>query len=508
MIRLLPDEIAACRRDQFERVCGDYVWRSDPRCQISGSLRRNKTRFHLLLRPLATGRLRLVLAATRSIGGEVRGVAEWLVGEPSWRINPTFDFWGLAGWLVKWDQDPRRRKDVDVRLGRIGGKDAIAPIWPWATLANDAACLDTPWEWIARAARMVDEKHLPRYFASARLDPRTELLARAGLDPAWFRPNALRRLREDPELLRTVSQNAERIASEELMPRDILYGLRRGWDFERTSRFAELRTRWHGCPTYGVDLVEAERYVAEALHFRGCANAPRAITRREYSEYCENAKTVGLDLSLRDVAFPDDFDRAFERTEIDYRHMRNMEAARTTAEQLRYLERIREERADPRFVEAQRRRIAEQRRQEARERKKREAFRKTIPDKLRKAAAFAAAALARLPLPEGWTVRPLRTVAEFEAEGERMHNCIGSGVYAEKVASGEAVCFVLEGPDKQARHDLELELGPSPRVQQLYGVCNRPPLDIAREIAARVAGAIRKARAKLERKEEKKRKTA
>ena len=505
MIRLLPDEIAACRRDQFERVCGDYVWRSDPRCQISGSLRRNKTRYHLLLRPLATGRLRLVLAATRSIGGEVRGVAEWLVGEPSWRINPTFDFWGLAGWLVKWDQDPRRRKDVDVRLGRIGGKDAIAPLWPWAPLANDAACLDTPWEWIARAARMVDEKHLPRYFASARLDPRTELLARAGMDPAWFRPNALRRLREDPELLRFVSQNAERIAAEELLPRDLLYGRKRGWEFERTARHAELRRAWHGCPTYGVPLDAADRYLQLTRH-NGCHCAPlavgRLVSRREYSEYCENAKLAGLDLSRREVAFPEDFDRAFAEAERAYelKRIENARArdpfpitARLTAEER---ERIRQ-----RIAEEHARRRAEQI-----ERKK---LMRELPKRLRTAATFAAAALKRLPLPDGWRVRPIRTVAEFRAEGRRMHNCIGGGAYAEKVAKGLAICFVLEGPDKETRHDLELALGPSPRVVQLYGVCNRPPLDVAREVALRIAGAIRKAREKIDRKKEKKeRKTA
>ena len=89
-----------------------------------------------------------------------------------------------------------------------------------------------------------------------------------------------------------------------------------------------------------------------------------------------------------------------------------------------------------------------------------------------------------------------------------MHNCIGAGRYAEKMATGQAICFVLEGPDKQARHDLELALGPSPRVVQLYGVCNRPPLDVAREVASRIAGAIRKAREKLERKKKKRRKAA
>lgn len=482
MIRLLPDEIAACRRDQFERICGDYAWRSDPCCQISGSIRRNKTRFHLLLRPLATGRLRLVLAATRSIGGEVRGVAEWLVGEPSWRINPTFDFWGLAGWLVKWDQDP---------------------LWPWAPLANDAACLDTPWEWIARAARTVDEKHLPRYFASARLDPRTELLARAGMDPAWFRPNALRRLREDPELLRCVSQNAERIAAEELLPRDLLYGRTRGWDFERTARHAELRRAWHGCPTYGVPLDAADRYLELARH-NGCHHAPlavgRLVSRREYSEYCENAKLAGLDLSRREVAFPADFDRAFADTERAYERKRREIERAAAAEAARRL--------TPEEREAIRQRRAEEQARRRAERIAREKLMRELAPRLRTAAAFAAAALKRLPLPDGWRVRPIRTVAEFRAEGRRMHNCIGGGRYAEKMATGQTICFVLEGPDKQARHDLELALGPSPRVVQLYGVCNRPPLDVAREVASRIAGAIRKAREKLERKKKKRRRAA
>ena len=490
MIQLTRDEIAACRLDQFRRVTADYLWRESPRCCISGRLRK-KTRYHLVLRPLARGRLRLLLAATREVGGEVRGVAEWLVGDPAWRLNPTCDFYGaLAGWITDWKADPRKAKDLRIKVGRMGGKHATAPLWPWASLANDGAAIDTPWEWIARAARTVEEKKLPDYFAAARTAPRVELLARAGLNEAWFRPGALRALEADEELRRVVAQNAERIASERLLPRDLLYGRRRGWSFEQTARHAALRTCWHGCPTYGVDLEAAERYVGWARHDPRCPAMALGlhVTRREYSEYCDNARQAGLDLARREVAFPRDFDGAFKRAEEAAHRKRREEARRAQAAAIAKL--------TPEEIAAMRRRRAEaEARRRAERIKRKEALRQMAP-RLRTAATFAAVALKRMPLPDGWRVRPIRTVAEFRAEGERMHNCIGTGTYAEKVAQGRAICFAIEGPTPADRHDLELALGKSPRVVQLYGVCNRPPVDVAREIASRVVVAIREAQPK------------
>ena len=143
MTRLTNEETEAVRLDQLSRIVADRMcpvaagFTFHTRFCLEPEARRAKTRYHVLVRPLESGRLRLVLAASRRIG-EIRGVATWLVGDRFWMADAEFDFHGMAGWIVDWRADAPRGQDRVDLLGKP------APVWPWAPLANATAAMVAP----------------------------------------------------------------------------------------------------------------------------------------------------------------------------------------------------------------------------------------------------------------------------------------------------------------------------------------------------------------------------
>ena len=463
MTTLTEEVTEAVRLDQLSRSAADRMWpvmagfTIHNRFSLEPNARRAKTRYHVLVRPLASGRLRLVLAASRRIG-EIRGVATWLVGDRFWVADAEFDFHGMAGWVVDWRADAPRGQDCVDLLGKP------APVWPWAPLANATAAMDTPWEWICRAAANVEEKALPLYFAGAARFPRAELLAKAGLAPNWLRPSILEKLDRDAELARFVAQNAQEIAAANMRPRDVVGPFRRGATIAAMRRECDLRRAWDACPTHGVDYREAERYLeAQKRRARermerggvGCgAAAWIEPTRLDYSYYLGNCVRLGLDVRSRSVAFPKSLSAASARLRAELvrrRREANARAAREAAERVRSCAR----------------RLAE-------------------------AAAKASAAIAGVALPPGWSVVVPACHEEFYREGRDMSNCIGSGHYTQKMADGLCVCVFLVGP-AGVRVDCEISLPQKrgrPRVAQCYVAHNLPPPSKALEFARRIAAAL------------------
>lgn len=480
MIRLAEEEIDAVRLDQIGRMTAErtIARRVGFYCRDEFSLEplRVKTRYHVLVRPLECGRLRLVLAASRRIG-EIKGVATWLVGEERWRIAYCFDFFGCGGWITHWGEDAERGETWACQ------RSPGAPVWPWATLANWPAAADTPWEWICKAARDVDEKALTRYFASAARFPRAEMIARAGLAPNWLAPSILAKLDADAELARFVAQNAAAIASDNLLPLDVVGPFRRGRSIDWMREEVGLRRAWDACPTHGVDFHEAERYL-EAQRRRALERAERGgcgcgaaawiePTRLDYSYYLGNCVRLGLDVRSRSVAFPKSLSAA---------------SARLRAELVR---RQREER---------RKEAAEQR-----ERKKRLlAIREALGLSLDRVAATVRGLTEGIQMPPGWRIVVPADHEEFHQEGARMGNCIGSGFYDRKMAEGRCVCVFISGP-RSKRADAEISLGERTRLAQCYGPHNGPPPAEARRIAQALVAALAR---HLTRDEEKKKETA
>ena len=463
MTRLTEEETEAVRLDQLSRIYDDRLYpvmagfTVHHRFSLEPNARRARTRYHVLVRPLESGRLRLVLAASRRIG-EIRGVATWLVGDRFWVADAEFDFHGMAGWMVDWRADAPHGQDRVDLLGKP------APVWPWAPLANATAAMDTPWEWICKAAQNVDEKSLPLYFAAAARFPRAELIARAGLAVHWLRPAILEKLDRDEGLARFVAQNADAIATANMRPLDVVGPFRRGMSIDAMRREVELRRAWEACPTHGVDFHDAERYLEaqkrrmRERRERGGATAREVAwaepTRLDYSWYISRCHHAGMDVRSRSVAFPKSLSAASARLRAELaRRQReaNARAAREAAERVRSCAR----------------RLAE-------------------------AAAKASAAIAGVALPPGWSVVVPACHEEFYREGRDMSNCIGSGHYTQQMADGLCVCVFIAGPGG-ARADAQITFRRgrlAPRVAQLYARHNSQPPAPARRIARDVAEAL------------------
>lgn len=477
MTTLTETEIDAVRLDQLSRIAADRMcpvmagFTTHNRFSLEPNARRARTRYHVLVRPLESGRLRLVLAASRRIG-EIRGVATWLVGDRFWVADAEFDFHGMAGWVVDWRADAPRGQDRVDLLGKP------APVWPWAPLANATAAMDTPWEWICRAAANVEEKALPLYFAGAARFPRAELLAKAGLAPNWLRPSILEKLDRDAELARFVAQNAQEIAAANMRPLDVVGPFRRGMSIDAMRREVELRRAWESCPTPGVDFHDAERYLeaqrrrVRETGERGGATAREVAwaepTRLDYSWYISRCGHAGLDVRSRSVAFPKSLSAAVARLRA--------ELARRRAELAR------------RQMEANARAALE-----AAERVR------SCAKRLAEAAAKASAAIAGVALPPGWSVVVPACHEEFYREGRDMSNCIGSGHYTQQMADGLCVCVFIAGP-AGARADAEIVFPRGdrgrrpPRIAQLYARHNSRPPETARQIANAIVAALAKHR--------------
>ena len=445
---LTEEERDAVLLDQTRRMAEQYAaplrseddWRN---------ARRKRTRYHVLLRPEGDGgeRLRVIVAASRAVG-EIRVAVDWMADSRREYFAGALD-WMCGWWSFRWD------------AGGAYCLDRALPVWPWATLAGDGLCNGSPWEWIARAARTVEPKSLPAYLAAAARSPRVEMLARAGFDARWFGPGILAKLDADPELVRYVAAGAVTFADKAVPPSAVLYGFRRGWTADRIVGDHLVRTAWHHCPLFGVDVYDAEKYL-DAQNAKLRAEFPEArigremtneITRLDLSTYWCNATRLGLDLHSRSVAFPRSFWRASNAA----------------------ANRIRRESAAIRARE-----IA------------------TRAARLLAAAERAAAVVERVEAPESWSVVVPRTQADFRAEGDALFNCIGSGGYAAGMADGSCVCVFFRGPDGlRADCEIALSRGRAPRIAQLYGPHNSPPPDAAREYARRIAAAFGKTQSKV-----------
>jgi hypothetical protein len=235
----------------------------------------------------------------------------------------------------------------------------------------------------------------------------------------------------------------------------VLYGYRRGWTIRRAADRHHCTVLWHGCPRYGIDLLEADKY----FKVQRAAHPKTPISRSDLSDYWGRAQRLGLDLRSRSVAFPRQFLRAAAdaRIKLD----RRCDAERAKAE------------------EERRRALAER------------------GARLERLAAALAPVVGSLLAPAGWVVHIPASQGEFVREGSTMGNCIGNGSYSLAMSQGKCVCVFLVGPSG-ARVDCEIATPPKKkggsrpraRVVQCYARGNKPPPSEALEFARRIAAAL------------------
>lgn len=436
MIALTDEEREAVRAYQLGRAAGRFVARAASADGIGQTPW--ATSFAALLRPYdEDGSLDMVIAAGRH-ADEVRGVAIWTVGARRCRCESCLGYVAI-NWSINWRVPPDETvggwwQDCLTRPRRRGH---LCPVLPWAPLVNAGACDGTAWQWAARAARLVEPKELPEFLAAYAQHPEVELMARAGLGAPWWSERVLATLSRSAALRSWVARNAEALATANAGPSVALSVAARGGTVDDVREEAYYRALWHGCALHGVDRREAAKYCDR-----------HQLTRYEYADLLDLSLAAGLDPRARAVAFPADPHAALER-----------------------------------FRSCRDRILAEQERRRAAER----------DADMRRRAEEAVAALARLRLPDGARVVVPRSQGELVAIGRRMRNCIGSGVYARRMADGACVCVVIEIPDgPPCAAELVPETG---RVAQCYATGNTAAPETVRAIARRAAQALRRAAA-------------
>ena len=89
----------------------------------------------------------------------------------------------------------------------------------------------------------------------------------------------------------------------------------------------------------------------------------------------------------------------------------------------------------------------------------------------------------------GYKIVLAKTQGELLAEGKRMGNCIGNGVYGRGIATGHKLIVMLKLPGVRGANsfcDIEIDRH-TWKVRQCYTKGNRIPPDEVRELANRIA---------------------
>lgn len=251
--------------------------------------------------------------------------------------------------------------------------------------------------------------------------PRIELLAKSGLGRLGQAASFVKQLERDKALARLILENAEAI-------RQFRYG---------TDVIRKAYSR-------GVSLADASRSISDRREFRGMQlpleiDASKALAyidrkggkRWEYCAYVRHMKTLGADLRDTKNAFP----RCFK----------------------------------------QRQQIAADRIAEIERRKKADLMRSTDESIGKIADRFAHLERAR-----AFRVLLPRRSDDLVTEGKRLHNCLGDGHYAARIARGESVIAFVRQVERPSVPWVAVEFSPERKqVLQCYAAKNsRPPAPV------------------------------
>lgn len=258
--------------------------------------------------------------------------------------------------------------------------------------------------------------------------PKAELLAKSGLGRFGQAAGFVAQLERDKALARFLLANADDV-------RKLNYGV----DVIRKAH------------KLGVSLADASRAIEDRRRFRQMhlpleLDASKAleyialerIEKYNYCLYAKNVKALGLDLRDTKNAFPKRFKHRERVVADQVAERKRREDARLAAQQ-------------DAIIAAAAKRYAKVER---------------------------ASPLFRMLLP--------RCSAELVREGRRMHNCLGDGHYAGRIARGESVIAFVRRKSfpRSAFVAVEYSLDKQ-RIQQCYGAKNSPPPAAARAFAER-----------------------
>ena len=392
------------------------------------------------------------------------------------------DYRGIAGWIVFWDRDewkPAKRcvKLPAVRHGRHlydgwwkGGKWKFGGGlgFPHHETVNLDALKGTRYEWCQynddRKIGLID------WLMLYRMEPKVELLAKAGLDDL-INPAGLNALK-DKRIFNFVREHVSEISNRDFSVREILYAARHGVSFKDASkRFAFVNNMKYYLRGYrGGDLrsvrVDYDRLMKLIPKWK-CSNA-------EYARYLEYSHDVGYDLRNVGTLYP------------PVKGGRKAFMAR--------LEKLEELVEKKRRADARRARAALRKAREA-ERARAEAEAKWLRDTVKVRAAELEAFQKSLKRTDvlkgcGYTLIVAKSQKELLAEGRKMGNCVGNGLYGRGVVMGDRLIIMVKLAGKSFC-DIEIRRADW-QVRQCYLKGNdRAPAAMHR-LARKIASALKK----------------
>jgi hypothetical protein len=260
--------------------------------------------------------------------------------------------------------------------------------------------------------------------------PRVEMLSKVGAGRFATKAGFVSQLEKDKGLMRWFSQHLEEIKSENAGCDVIRMAHRRGLTLNQAKCRIQLRRMYSkmGLPK-AVDATRAHEFVSKT----------KGIHDYAYCDYLRQCKEIGLDLADTKTAFPRQWKKRMTIVGDQY----NAVMMRRKAE---------------RDAIARREREALRKRQDA-----------DIAATVKKFARFEKArGMFSLMLP--------RKADDLVREGKRLHNCLGDGHYAAKMARGETLIAFVRHARRPGAAFVAVEYSPDQKkVLQCYGDNNSKP---------------------------------
>ena len=405
----------------------------------------------------------------------------WMYPETGWQEYRDLKYCGIAGWTVRWRSSETRsrrkrgkepfrignpvdseRYNMDFKHGRPGFNrtydETVNPQtlegtrYQYCQYADDAPCHTGLMEWLSLY----------------RAEPKVELLAKAGLHQ-FINPAGLKALK-CKRIFQWAKDNVKMLGKYELWPiTHIVWAARHNTTpeaarahFDRVHNLSYMldNTRWHlKCPWNDRTAVKLK------LDYERLAGLLKKwhVDAYEYGRYIEHAFDARLDLKNDGTLYPPT--RGGRKTFMARLEELEKECAR--------LERIRE--------------AAEKKRRKAKEKAEKEWIAKTMKVRFKEIEAFQKSLKRTETLRGcGYTLVLAKTQKELRAEGRRMGNCVGNGIYGRGIIEGDRLIVML-GLKGKSYCDIEISRR-TWGVRQCYLKGNtaapREVWELASEIAA------------------------
>lgn len=407
-----------------------------------------RTLRYTLLRALRNGEVEAITVATRrkkKRGFEAKAVARARSDGKGCFIRDV-DYYGMSGWVVDWTWEEAALHDANFNkrgMTKRLGKWAHQSFKPgsgfpsrWDKIVNPGELQKTKYKY--GAFQLNREMSVIDYCRMLREEPKMEYLAKADL---WklVRPSIAKRLAADKGFVRFLARNAANAAERRVAASEIVYAYSRGVSLEQAQihRHAVRSLATCKCPRALLDKRDA---IVEHL-------SKERIDVDEWLRYVGYAERSGWNITAKGVYLP---------------------RKRTFAARL---ERAEREAYEAAMKKAKGRKV--------------ECDEGMVAARRRFASVAAVCGEYVLAVPEN--------SAELAAEGEWMHNCIGSLGYDRRMADGECV-IVLVKKDGMPFADVEIGLDEdgSAKIRQCYERFNSPARASVKEAAERALERVKR----------------